>query len=390
MLMTLRAPSPLPGLFAAFLMLAFMADRDAFAATPQDVADQFSGVFRAAAEEYDYPAAALAIVSRDRILSLVTLGHQDASRKTPIDSNTVFRLASVSKTIAAGAVGLLANEGSLAWDDQVTRYEPGFRIIGDTQAVRLRHLLEHSIGLVPHAFDNLIEDGVPREVAFARLAELEPLCAPGACYGYQNVVFSLLESAVEASSTLSYGELVRQRIFEPLEMNDASIGFEAYMNNPNHTMPHVRARGRWRPVSVEPNYYHLPAAAGVNASISDMASWLQAQLGARPDVFPPDLVAYLTMPRKRTTGQLRRRYWRDIIDDAHYGMGWRVYDLDGLTVIYHGGWVQGFRADIAFAPELNLGIAILLNAEANSLSELSAGFWSMAAQLRAANGHTAD
>lgn len=390
MLMTLRALLPLPGCLAAVLILTAITGREAFASTPQEVADQFSLVFRAAAEEYDYPAAALAVVSRDQVLSLVTIGHQDASRKIPINSNTVFRLASVSKTIAAGAVGLLANDGALAWDDQVTRYEPGFSIIGDTQAVRLRHLLEHSIGLVPHAYDNLIEDGVPREAAIARLAELEPLCAPGACYGYQNVVFSLLESAVEASSTLPYGDLVRQRIFEPLEMNDASIGFEAFMDNPNHTVPHVRSRGRWRPVSVEPNYYHLPAAAGVNASITDMATWLQAQLGARPDIFPSDLVAYLTIPRKRTTGQLRRRYWRDIISDAHYGMGWRVYDLNGLTVIYHGGWVQGFRADIAFAPQLDLGIAILLNAEANSLSELSAGFWSMAGQLKAPGGSPAD
>jgi beta-lactamase class C len=349
--------------------------------TPEDVAGEFTRVFRSAAAEHDYPAAALAVVSRDRILSLVAIGHLDSSRTTPIDEHTVFRLASVSKTIAAGATGLLANEGALAWDDPVIRFEPRFRINGDTQAVRLRHLLEHSSGLVPHAYDNLIEDGLPRETVIDRLAELEPVCEPGACYGYQNVVFSLLEPAIEQASALPYGELVRRRIFDPLEMRNASVGFEAFMANPNHARPHVRSRGRWRPVDVEPDYYHLPAAAGVNASISDMAGWLQAQLGARPDVLPPDLVAYLTTPRKRTRGQLRRRYWRDIIDDAHYGMGWRIYDLDGLTVVYHGGWVKGFRADVAFAPQLDLGIAILLNAEANSLSELSAGFWTLARDL---------
>lgn len=368
--------------FATALVLFTSLSLEAIAATPATLAEDFTRVFRAAAAEHDYPAAALAVVSRDQILSLVTVGHQDASRKTPIDENTVFRLASVSKTIAAGAVGLLANDGALAWDDPVIRYAPDFSINGDTQALRLRHLLEHSSGLIPHAYDNLIEDGVSRETVIQRLAELEPVCQPGACYGYQNVVFSLVEPAVEKGSALPFDELVRRRIFEPLDMRNASVGFEAFMENPNHAIPHVRSRDRWRPVTVEPEYYGLPAAAGVNASILDMAGWLQAQLGARPDIMPPDLVAFLTAPRKRTQGQLRRRYWRDIVDDAHYGMGWRVYDIDGLTVVYHGGWVQGFRADIAFAPQLDLGIAILLNAEANSLSELSAGFWSRARALQ--------
>lgn len=363
--------------FAAFLLMLLIC-HFARADTKDEFVEDFSQSFRSAAIKHDYPAAALVVVSRDRVLSMITVGHRDAARSTPVDSQTVFRLASVSKTIAAGAIGLLANEGALAWDDPVALYEPNFRIKGDTQALRLRHLLEHSSGLIPHAYDNLIEDGVPRATVIGRLAELEPLCAPGACYGYQNVVFSLLEPAIEKSGAMPYGEILRRRIFEPLQMRNASVGFEAFIENPNHAVPHVKSRGRWRAVNVEPNYYHLPAAAGVNASISDMASWLQAQLGASPAVFPPDLVAFLTAPRKRTLGQLRRRYWRDVIDDAHYGMGWRVYDLDGLSVIYHGGWVKGFRADVAFAPELDLGIAILLNAEANSLSELSARFWSMA------------
>ncbi len=309
---------------AIAVMLFTSLCQAAVAATPETLANDFTGVFRAAAAEHDYPAAAMVVVSRDQILSLVTIGHQDASRKTPIDENTVFRLASVSKTIAAGAVGLLANDGYLAWDDPVIRYAPDFSINGDTQSLRLRHLLEHSSGLIPHAYDNLIEDGVARDTVIQRLAELEPVCAPGDCYGYQNVVFSLLEPAVEQSSALPFDELVRRRIFEPLDMRSASVGFEAFMQNPNHAVPHVRSRGRWQPVAVEPDYYRLPAAAGVNASILDMAGWLQAQLGARPDIMPPDLVAFLTAPRKRTTGQMRRRYWRDIIDDAHYGMGWRV------------------------------------------------------------------
>ncbi|MGB5290547.1 MAG: serine hydrolase [Lysobacterales bacterium] len=63
---------------------------------------------------------------------------------------------------------------------------------------------------------------------------------------------------------------------------------------------------------------------------------------------------------------------------AHYGLGWRIYQLGDEQLVYHGGWVSGFRADVAFSLTHNIGIAVLLNAESSGISELTTRFWQMA------------
>jgi len=73
-----------------------------------------------------------------------------------------------------------------------------------------------------------------------------------------------------------------------------------------------------------------------------------------------------------------RKQWQGMLSDAHYGLGWRVYQLGDEQLIYHGGWVSGFRADVAFSLQRDIGIVVLLNAESSGISELTTRFWQMA------------
>ena len=264
------------------------------------------------------------------------------------------------------------------WDDPVTRYLPDFRIRGDTNKILIRHLLGQSTGLMPHAYDNLIEDGVSAEDIQDKLANLTFICAPGACFSYQNSVFSLIEPVVERIAANSYASLVDQRIFKPLKMSTASVGYEAFMANSNRAEPHVLRNGRWRTISVQPNYYRVAPAAGVNASITDMGKWLMAQLGANPVVIAPEVVELVTTPHVRTPRDLYRKEWRRILTDAHYGLGWRVYQIGKERINYHSGWVSGYRADIAWSASHDIGIAVLMNVESTSISTLTTRFWDMA------------
>ena len=83
----------------------------------------------------------------------------------------------------------------------------------------------------------------------------------------------------------------------------------------------------------------------------------------------------VTDPRVETRRDLRRKHWRDILTDAHYGLGWRIYRVGARELVYHSGWVSGYRADIAWSEEYGLGLAILMNAEGSTISELSTDFW---------------
>ena len=345
------------------------------------IAVQYETFFRDLIADRKYPGAAFAIVTKDQLVQVTTVGYTNAARTQPIDPQTIFRMASVSKTFAAEVVGILVEEGALDWNDPVTRYVPDFRINGDTSKIRIHHLLGQSTGLMPHAYDNLLEHGKSIDTIWKRMSDLPYVCQPGKCYGYQNSVFSLVDPVVEKATRIPYETLVEQRIFKPLQMNTASLGYEAFIRNPNRAEPHARRRGQWKTVPVQPNYYRAAPAAGVNASILDMGKWVQAQLGSNPEVLSPEMVGNLVKPRVKTRRELYRKQWKTMLSNAHYGLGWRVYQIGDEQLIYHGGWVSGFRADVAFSPQHGMGIVVLLNAESSGISELTTRFWQMALSL---------
>jgi beta-lactamase class C len=344
------------------------------------LADEYGDWFLQQAPKENLVGAAFAVVSRQGILRTGTVGFTNTKHTQAVDGNTVFRIASVSKTFAAGLTAQLVQDGSIAWDDPVIRYVPGLRVKGDAGRIRIQDLLGQSTGLISHAYDNLIEDGVPTDQIFEKFADLPYSCAPGSCYSYQNSVFSLIQPVVEQATSTSYELLVEQRIFKPLDMQTASVGYERFLAMSNRAEPHIKSNGQWRTVKVLPNYYRVAPAAGVNASILDMAKWLEAQMGSDPLVVTDEARKLLVEPRVKTPGELYRREWKRLVTDAHYGLGWRVYQLGETRIAYHSGWVSGYRADIAYSPSHGIGVTVLMNAESSSISLLTTRFWELAEQ----------
>jgi beta-lactamase class C len=319
------------------------------------------------------PGLAMAIVQNGRVLSARGYGVTDVTAPQTVDGHTVFRLASLSKAFAGTMTGLLVNDGSLRWDSKVTDYVPDFQLSDPlaTQRVTVADLLSHRVGLHDHnAFDRDIEAnadyyGVSRKLASAPLD-----CAPGQCYAYQNVAFSLIGDVVFAATGSFYDQAVDRRIFKPLGMNDASIGLTGIESSSRWARPHVRSRNGWVSLMPKPTYYKLPPAAGVNASASDMAQWLIAQTGHRPDVLPAPLLATLHAPLISTPGEMRAGWRRERVYSASYALGWRVFDYAGHQVVFHAGAVQGYRGLVALVPGRDLGIAILWNSDSSVPSGL--------------------
>ena len=347
-------------------------------------------------KKHNIPGGAYAIVKNNKIIALENFGYTDTKKSKKVDNNTVFRLASVSKPFAATITTMLAQEQQLNLADPITKYLPNFNLAtkGAADKIQIKHLLSHSSGLMPNAYDNLLHENWSMEKIINRFDRVTPICQPAKCYGYQNIAYGFLQPAIEASQAKSYSTLLQERIFTPLNMANASVGIDVFRQNKNTAKPHILRKrvktGRkdkqgndirkyvWRTVNVEPDYYKVAPAAGVNASITDLAKWLIANLGHQPQVLSPALLDELTTPRIKTKKDLRRRYWRNYLTDAHYGYGWRIYQFDGHPIIYHSGWVAGFRADIGYSPSLDIGFAVLINAESNVINKITSQFWAKA------------
>ena len=313
------------------------------------------------------PGLAMAIVQDGRILSARGYGVTDVVRPQPVDAHTVFRLASLSKAFAGTMAGLLVNDGSLRWDSKVVDYVPGFQLSDPawTGQVTVADLLSHRVGLKSHnAFDRDIEGNAEYYQVSHKLGSAPLSCAPGECYAYQNVAFSLVGDVVFAASGQFYEQEVQRRLFKPLGMDDASMGLAGIESSARWARPHVRSRNGWVSLAPKPTYYRLPPAAGVNASISDMAQWLLAQTGHRPEVLPVPLLATLHAPLVSTPTEIRGSSWRRTrLSSAGYALGWRVYNYGGHDVVFHGGAVQGYRGAMALIPGKDLGVVLLWNSE---------------------------
>jgi beta-lactamase class C len=375
------ATEPMLCLAHPFMALALLVATPALAAQEATGSHEYAHFDR----EFDHilkdaavPGAAWAIVRDGRVVHASGYGVRSLGGSLPVTPETTFRIASVSKTFAAQLTGQLVSEGTLRWNDPVRRFVPQFTLARPEHAQRLtiEHLLGQSAGIVPNAYDNLLNAGRTLEQILPQFGQVEPMCPPGECYTYQNVLFSLLEPAIEASTGRDYAELLEERLFEPLEMEQASVGLAGYLSDQNRATPHVKVnRLRWAPTDVNENYYRVAPAAGINASALDLGQWLIAQMGHRPDVIAPELVGELTRKRLRTARDMRQKSWRGLLTDAHYGLGWRIYTVGDEDIVMHSGWVRGFVAQVGYSRNRRTGIAVLLNAETSALNAMTAYFW---------------
>jgi len=323
--------------------------------------------------------AAFTIVHDGRVVATGTHGVRRKGGNAKVNSQTVFRLASVSKGFSGALACLLEHEGLLFLDDRVVTYLPGFRLkdSASTAELTIRHILSHTSGLVPHAYDNLVEAGEPLGNIIERLHEVDISAAPGSLYGYQNVVFSMFAPIAEQASGTPFTQLMDEKIFDPLGMKDASAGRIDLGHSYNVAYPHVRGKNGYIPLDLHEGYYNVLPAAGINASIDDMGQWLLALLGNRGEIFPDTVCRQLATPVIYTPLKaVYTRAWGPI-SERHYSLGWRIYHYRGRKIVYHGGYVRGYRAEIAFCPEEKTGIAFLQNSPNGIASESVPGFFDL-------------
>ncbi len=314
--------------------------------------------------------AAFTIVHGGEVVFTGTYGVREKGSLKEVDEHTLFRMASVSKGFAGVLASMLEQDGAFSLNDKVVEHYPGFLLKDsvNTADLTIRNLLSHTSGLVPYAFDNLVEADQDLTTIIERLDEVDISAPPGELYGYQNVMFSMLDPIVRNATGIPYKALLQDKIFNPLGMTDASAG-PVYMDrNPNLAYPHIRTKNGY--VALEPHegYYNVLPAAGVNASISDMSKWLLALLGYSPEWMPDTILSNISTPVIYTPLKWQyTRYWKPF-RERYYSLGWRIYNYQGRQIVYHGGYIRGYRAEIAFCPSEDVGIAFMQNSPNNLAS----------------------
>ena len=316
-------------------------------------------------EESDVPGVAIAVVIDSQIVYAKGFGVKKVGKDETIGIHSVFRIASLSKGFASVLSGLLVKDGVLNWDDKVKKYLPNFSLkdTSNTNNLTIRHLLSHTSGLMPYAYDNLIEANIPFETILKKLDEVSVIFPVGIRYGYQNTVYNIISEIIETATSNKYNDLLNQRLIQPLGMKDVSFSKNKLQATNDRVNPHIKRNGKWKPTIIKKTYYNVQAAAGINASVHDMALWVKGLLCGNPTIIPSDIIKEVCKPLVKTPREKRRYNWNNRLRSASYGMGWHIFDYAGHTMVYHGGGLTGYRSQLAFLPKHKVGIVVLQNAQ---------------------------
>ncbi|MFM9977958.1 MAG: serine hydrolase domain-containing protein [Sphingomonadaceae bacterium] len=300
----------------------------------------------------------VAVIENGKIAFVKGYGATVAGGGEPVGAHTVFRWASLSKGVAATMVGDLVAAGRVSLAAPVASYATSLKLpLGNEQRATVDDLLSHRLGVVRNAFDSKLEAGQDPRLLRGQLATLQALCAPGDCHSYQNIAFDAASEIVTNVTGRPYRQVVAQRIFQPLGMTDASLSRAGLLASKSWARPHIGKRT----LTVNDNYYKVPAAGGVNASILDLARWMQAQMGQMPAVISPNVLDTIHRPRVFTNRH--RGQFNQAMGASQYSLGWRDYNYRGHRLIGHQGAVMGYRATVLFDPQRQSGIALLWNSQ---------------------------
>lgn len=315
-------------------------------------------------EKANTPGLAVAIVYDSTIVFMKGMGVREMGKPDSIDEHTVFRLASVSKCYAAFLTGILVEDSVLSWDDRVVDNVPWFKLESpeETNKLKVRNVLSHTTGLPYHTYTNMVEDGSSLDTMLSWLRKVHLASKVGKSYSYQNVAYSLISPVIQAKTGKTYETEMIEKVFMPLNMKTASIDYSSIMANPNVAKPHLTRRRKWSQVKINNTYYNVAPAGGINASISDMAQWMIALLGNRPDVIKQSTLDTLFAPEVKAPSKNRNYGRMHRLSDSFYGLGWRILYYPNDTLIYHGGYVNGYRSEVAINPRDKIAVCILANA----------------------------
>ncbi len=326
------------------------------------------------------PGMAAVIVKNNQVIFIKGFGVKEFGGNDSINTNTVFRLGSVSKGFASVLTGILVNDKKLSWNDPIIKYIPDFALKNPdyTDRLTIRHILSHSSGLPMHTYTDMLDYNVPYDEIKPLISLVDPIGPPGKKYSYQNVVYSLIADVVFSATYQEYNTLVHNKILTPLNMQDASLDFSSISADSNVAIPHLKAgRSIWKPQKLNNRYYTVAPASGVNASISDMARWLMALLGNYPEFIPENALEEVFSPQISTP--IKRKFrpsWKNL-GNLYYGLGWRIFETNGENIVYHGGYVKGYRAEIALDYKEKVGIAVLFNCNCRLANKCIPEFWEL-------------
>jgi len=297
------------------------------------------------------PGAAVLVIKDDQVVFQQGFGYGDIENDVRISADSSFRLASVSKQFTTAAIGVLAEEGKLNFDDLITLHVPE---LDDWPGVTVRHLMEHTSG-IPDYYEKGYYDDYDHDGPMVKMSDLVEIMAsypdadfpPGEKYVYNNAAYEVLAIIVERVSGVPFSDFLKEKVFAPAGMNTATTFNSSRPDIPNRVFGYSKTETGYE-VNDYTAFNDMLGDGGVYATLKDFIAWDRS-------LYANSVVTTETLAEMYASAQLNNG------ESTGYGYGWGVGAFHGHKRVSHSGSWVGFRTFIARYPEENLTIVVLSN-----------------------------
>jgi CubicO group peptidase (beta-lactamase class C family) len=323
---------------------------------------------RDAMQRYHVPGVAIGML-RAGDVEVTAFGVTSVEHPLPVDGDTLFQIASVTKTMTATVVMRLIERGALDLDAPVRRYIPAFRLrdAAAQERATVRHLVTHTGGWLGDCFADFGsgDDAIERYVA--AMAELEQITPLGEIWHYSNSSFALLGRLIEVVTGKSYEDATRELLFRPLGMTRSCF-------SAGEAITHRVAIGHVivdeKPTVARP--WSFPRATtpvgGIVSTANDLMRYARFHLG---DGTTPEGARLLS----RESLELMRTPLADADLDRKVGVSWFIRSLGGVRLQYHGGVAIGQQGVLMLAPDRGEAVTVHTNSARGGLLHQDVTTW---------------
>jgi D-alanyl-D-alanine carboxypeptidase len=328
------------------------------------LAEKFEAIAASFVKENRLPGAAVGIVHEGGLAWSGGVGFADRATRRASDARTLYRVASITKTVTATAVMQLRDEGALALDDPAVTYLPELAVarssLGAIESLTIRRMLSHESGLQsePPGTDwaGVLYEADPARTLL-RAAEIETRVPVHSQWKYSNLAYQLLGEIVARASGTTYAKYIRARILRPLGMASTSL-------SPVPARLRTRCATGYEPRFVSDELAVAPedrnifgAEGGLWSCVDDLARWLSCQLADDPKIVARSTLDEMHKPRY-------------LVDEAWTratAVGWSALRRDDVVWIGHSGGYYGFVTHVCFEPKEKIGAIALVNGMGEAL-----------------------
>lgn len=333
---------------------------------------------------WNIPGAAVGVVKDGQVVFLEGFGKRDVERDLPVTPRTRFILGSTSKAFTTMALGLLADEKKLDWDEPVSSLLPEFRLQDEYASLHVtpRDMASHRTGLPRHDLVWINSPASLGELVHS-LRYLEPSRELRAGYQYNNLMFISLGYLIEKISGKTWDSFLRERIFGPLAMSDSGCTIPEYTSAPEYALSYRRTGDKFSPqpfpLPSDRLMFGARASGSVNTTAADMCRWMLVHLNGGK-IGDKIFVSTATLRQMHSPQALipSNPGVRGETVFPSYGLGWMLDVYRGHYRVHHGGSTLDFNSYVTLFPHSNTGAVVLINANTPGINALASGIADLA------------